>query len=80
MQPGYSTDEILNVEPLRSINELEDSNGELFTGSTEDLFKMLMGSDDRSQKEKAYAPLHMPSLSFMKFPFTLSFYPFLRKH
>ncbi len=46
MQPEYSTDEIPNVETLKSINELGDGNRELFTGPTEDFFKMLMESDD----------------------------------
>jgi len=56
MHPEYSTDEILNVKTLKSINELEDGNGELFTGFTEDFFKILIVSDDQSQKDYELRP------------------------
>lgn len=51
IQPKYSSDEIPNAETLKSINELEDSNGELFTGSTKELFKLLTESDDQPKNK-----------------------------
>lgn len=38
-------DETPNAETLAAMQELEDGGGEVFSGSTEDFFKMLLEKD-----------------------------------
>ncbi len=42
MRQEYPTEEISNAETISSVEELENSGGILFTGSTEVLFTELM--------------------------------------
>lgn len=46
MQQESHAHKTLNTETLEAMSELEEGGGELFTGSTEDFFKMLTESDD----------------------------------
>lgn len=46
MRQEYPIDEIPNADTLKAISELEEGRGMLFTGSTEDFFKILMESDN----------------------------------
>lgn len=45
MWQEYTIEEIPNADTLETISELEEGGGMLFTGSTEDFFKILMESD-----------------------------------
>jgi len=46
IQQEYPLNAIPNANTLEAVSELEEGRGVLFTGSTEDFFKMLMQSDD----------------------------------